>query len=252
MGRSQVARNRAARGGRGGRGRGGRDGGDSSTSGGGRSSSSSRHKGGGDPRKLGTNDFRHERSTSDNTSNGGGDAFYDGLLDDSNFMSTGRGGLGEFYGDSHYAAGKEEEDLADATLLAQQSEVEDWMSIDVKALDKCLKQIPIHERLKLPYHIGKHLESMYGADGGGGGRKKTLAELREESKSTHVEDDSRRAVSNDPKSEKEGVQTEKMKTEQSDSTKMQPDNMNNNDDESDVVADDDGDDLEAWLDDMIG
>jgi len=250
MGRSQVARNRAARGGRGGRGRGGRDGGDSSTSGGGRSSSSSRHKGGGDPRKLGTNDFRHERSTSDNTSNGGGDAFYDGLLDDSNFMSTGRGGLGEFYGDSHYAAGKEEEDLADATLLAQQSEVEDWMSIDVKALDKCLKQIPIHERLKLPYHIGKHLESMYGADGGGGGRKKTLAELREESKCTQEE--SRRSVSNDPKSEKEGVQTEKMKTEQSDSTKMQPDNMNNNDDESDVVADDDGDDLEAWLDDMIG
>ncbi|KAL7541329.1 hypothetical protein ACHAXR_010819 [Thalassiosira sp. AJA248-18] len=256
MGRSQVLRNRAR--GRPGQGRGGRGAGRGrSDTGGGRSSS--RHKGGADPRKLGDNAFRFQRSTS-STSAGGND--YDGLLDDINFMPTG-GGLGEYYGDSHYAANKEEEDLADATLSAatealassekekmnrQQNDevVENWMSIDIKALDKCMKQISIHERLKVPRHIGKHLENMYGVDGGGGGRKKTLAELREESKCMIVEEESRQVASSQPQSDKEEVQAK-----QSDSAKIQHDKMNNIDDASDGNADDEEEDLDAWLDDMI-
>mmetsp|Transcript_12852 Transcript_12852/g.23101 ORF Transcript_12852/g.23101 Transcript_12852/m.23101 type:complete len:248 (-) Transcript_12852:240-983(-) len=246
MGRSQVQRNRArGRPGQGGRGRGGGSGRGSGSDSGGRGSSSSsstrRHKGGVDPCKLGSNDFRYERSTS-NTSGGGGDnrySHYDGLLDDINFMPT--GGLGEYYGDSHI--GMEEEDLAVATLSAtaalktsssigdQTNNSEDWMSIDVKSLDKCLQQIPIHERLKLPHHIGKHLENSYGG-GKGGGRKKTLAELREEVEFAHVEDEP-----NNIEKEEENV-----------TNTMQDGNMNN--DESDADEDED-EDLDAWLDDMI-
>ena len=129
--------------------------------------------------------LRYGRISSDNVS-AGGNAYYDGLLDDGNFMSLGRGGFCEYYCNSHYAAGRYEEELSDATLLAtttalalsgrekndQQSKVEDWISIAVGALDKYLKEIPIHECLKLPYHIGKHLEDLYGVDIGGGGTKR--------------------------------------------------------------------------------
>lgn len=243
MGRSQVQRNRArGRPGQGGRGRGSGSGRGSDSGGRGSSSSSSsstrRHKGGADPRKLGNNDFRYERSTS-NTSGGGGNGYshYDSILDDINFMPT--GGLGEYYGDSHI--GMEEEDLAVATLSAtaaltsssskgdQTENAEDWMTIDVKALDKCLQQIPIHERLKLPHHIGEHLENAYGG-GRGGGRKKTLAELREEAEFAHVE------------SEPDNFEKE----EENVTNTMQDGNMNNDDSDAD-----EDEDLDAWLDDMI-
>ena len=282
MGRSQVLRNRTrgrpgqGRGGRGGRGRGG--------NGGGRSTSCQKGSGASDPRKLGDNAFRFQRGSSTSDAGGGGDD-YDGLLDDVNFISSGVG-LGEYYGDSHYDANREEDDLADATLSAataaislserdkknndnqqqQNGEVEDWMTIDVKALDKYLRQIPIHERLKLPHHIGKHLEEMYGVDGRGGGgsggrRKKSLAELREESKCiTNAEEEGeaerQEVASSDSKLEKKGddnakrrtdsEQSETQQTHQPDSNATRSDNVSGDD-----AAEDEEEDLEAWLDDMI-
>jgi len=236
---------------------------------------------------LGTNDFRYERSGGGGNidSGGGSDAHYDGLLDDIHFMSSGiQGrGMGEYYGDSHYAASMEEEDLADATLLSAASAAsalsagmnqrrneqqqhqknisdeaaEDWMSIDIKALDKCLKQIPIHERLKLPYHIGMHLENMYGLDTGvGGGRKKTLAELREEAKCVIVDNgmpdpvvSSGESESAKEKAAKEIIPGQNDKSE----SDIQRDKVggDNNDDPNAAEDDNDGEDLEAWLDDMI-
>lgn len=259
MGRSQVKRNQAARGRGRGRGSGGRGDGSSSGGGGGRSNSRRRYKA--DPSKLGDNSFRYEKSSSLNKASDdgdGGDDYYDGLLDDINFIPS---GLGEVYSDTQLY--NEEEELADAILSSAtaaltlskkgnasnnsnssqqyQNEVaEDWMKIDIKALDTCLKQIPIHERLKLPRHIGKHLEERYGVDGDGGkGRTKTLAELREESKCIIAESDEPLL---DDASKKDEVEVG------NDSAKVQLENTNNTEDGG---ADDEDEDLEAWLDDMI-
>ena len=244
MGRSQVARNRAARGrgrgGRGGRG-GGRDGGGGSR----------RHNrgAGADLSKLGSNDFRYNKSRSNDVADAAraddGGAYYDGLLDEIH-VGGGSGLLGEYYGESHRAigGGADENDLADATLSKNGADgAEDWMSIDVKALDKCLKRIPIHERLKLPRHIGRHLEDTYGAEGkeGGAHRKKTLAELREESKCI--------ASGNyDDGSESESGRERGQPEEKGDALKPQPPEGT---DELAADNDDEGDDLDAWLDDMI-
>ena len=255
MGRSQVKRNQAARGRGRGRGSGGRGDGSSSGGGGGRSNSRRRYKA--DPSKLGDNSFRYDNSTNKTSPSGGGD-YYDGLLDDINFIPS---GLGEVYSDTQLY--NEEEELADAILSSAtaaltlskkgnasnnsnssqqyQNEVaEDWMKIDIKALDTCLKQIPIHERLKLPRHIGKHLEERYGVDGDGGKvRTKTLAELREESKCIIAESDEPLL---DAASKKDEVEVG------NDSAKVQLENTNNTEDGG---ADDEDEDLEAWLDDMI-
>ena len=175
MGRSQVKRNQAARGrGRGGRGSGGR---------GSSGQTSRRKKGNGDLSKLGDNSFRYDRSsTTTNTSSS--DDVYDGLLDDINLLPS--AGLSEYYGH------EEEDDLlptiASLSLSSNNNKqqnvnnkvAEDWMSIDIKALDKCLKQIPLHERLKIPKHIGDYLQDKYYNDGVE--HKKTIAQLREESK----------------------------------------------------------------------
>lgn len=156
MGRSQVKRNQAARG----RGRGGRGG----SGGRGSSGQPTRRKKGGDLSKLGDNSFRYDRSSTANTSSSGDDV-YDGLLDDINLLPS--AGLSEFYGD------EEEDDLlptiASLSLSSNNNKqqnvnnkvAEDWMSIDIKALDKCLKQIPLHERLKIPKHIGGEKKSFF-------------------------------------------------------------------------------------------
>ena len=285
MGRSQVLRNRTRGRGRGGRGGGGREGG--AGRGGSLSNTSRRHKGGMDPSKLGDNSFRYERNNNSNnvaSDDKGGGGRYDGLLDDINFMSSGVGGVGEYYGDSHYAPNDNgEEDLVDAILLSsataalslsseksnekrdmnhqQQNKdktvVENWMTIDIKALDKCMKQIPIHERLKLPRHVGRHLEDMYGVGTpssgggeGGGARKKTLAQLREESKciaSKEEEEESKIESSNE-----ELQSSESDALPQNDSEKVEDKIPDGRDADNNAIDDDEEEeDLDAWLDDMI-
>jgi len=219
MGRSQVKRNQAARG----RGRGGRGGS------GGRGSygnQTSRRKKG-CISKLGDNSFRYDRSsTAANTSSG--DDAYDGLLDDINLLPS--AGLSEFYGD------EEEDDLSSITASLSLSsnskqqntnnKAEDWMSIDIKALDKCLKQIPLHERLKIPKHIGDYLQDKYYNDGAE--QKKTIAQLREEAKCV--------------------IPEEEVQEEEDISKKNEVKQQNDNEDD---VSEEEDEDLESWLDDMI-
>ncbi len=110
--------------------------------------------------------------------------------------------------------------------------------MDVQALTACLKQLPLHERLDVPYHVGKHIESRYGADNIGG--KKTLAELREESKCI--------ILGNETVDEKQNSSEAKVNSEA-----HEDDNQNSSDTKEDKGDDDgdDEDDLDAWLDDMI-
>jgi len=223
MGRSQVKRNQAARG----RGRGGRGGSGGKGSGG----QTSRRKRS-DLSKLGDNSFRYDRSSTANTSSG--DADYDGLLDDINLLSS--AGLSEYYGD------EEEDELSSiASSLSLSSNnnkqqninnkvAEDWMSIDIKALDICLKQIPLHERLKIPKHIGDYLQDKYYNDGAE--HKKTIAQLREESKCVILEEEEIQQEEVDEISKKDEV------------VKQQHDN-------EDDVSEEEDEDLESWLDDMI-
>src|SRR5210317_108911 len=171
MGRSQVERNRikgrpgSKGGGRGGGGRGGRG-------------SGSRRKGP-DPCTLGDNAFRFQK---DNTAAHHNDNNYDNnnmLLDDFN--------TGLLLGSEYY--GEESDDDAINNVVTRKltsSDDFDYMSIDIQALSTCLKQLPIHERLDLPHHVGKMLEGRYGegqqvsSSSSSSNRKKTLAELREE------------------------------------------------------------------------
>ena len=224
MGRSQVKRNQAARG----RGRGVRGGS------GGRGSynqASRRKKSCGDLSKLGDNSFRYDRSSTANTSSS--DDVYDGLLDDINLLPS--AGLSEYYGN-------EEEDesaaLSSVSLSSNNKQsqntnnkvAEDWMSIDIKALDKCLKQIPLHERLKIPKHIGDYLQDKY--YNGGVENKKTIAQLREEAKCVILDE--------------EEIQQEEVETisKKNEVVKQQHDNEDN-------VSEEEDEDLESWLDDMI-
>ena len=282
MGRSQVLRNRTH--GRPGQGRGrGRDGGAYGRGcGRGRGRSSSRSQP--DPRTLGDNAFRYERSarSSDDDGRGveGDDSYY-GVMDDIHFMSS-ISGFGEYHGPSHfddYTRTEDEELIVQSTIMASLSlsekkeyssshghgttdfgrEGEDYYSIDISALAKCLSQVPIHERLGVPWHVGKHLQNMYGSDNAGSSRKKTLAELREESKwsdgtmyggtdgqtrdkhdlrndgSLPIHDGGAKKVENSPQLPLETAQCEGRKDD-------------TNVDASEVEGEDD---LDAWLDDMI-
>jgi len=223
MGRSQVKRNQAARG----RGRGGRGG----SGGKGSGAQTSRRKGS-DLSKLGDNSFRYDRSSTSNY-NSSGDNAYDGLLDDINLLPS--AGLSEFYGH------EEEDDLSSIAASLSLSSLnnkqqntnnkvaEDWMSIDIKALDKCLKQIPLHERLKIPKHIGDYLQDKYYNDDVE--HKKTIAQLREESKCIIPE-------------EEEIQVAEEEISEKNEVSKQQRDN-------EDTVSEEEDEDLESWLDDMI-
>ena len=228
MGRSQVKRNQAARG----RGRGGRGG----SGGGGRGSygnPSRRKKGGGDLSKLGDNSFRYDRSGTANTSSS--DDVYDGLLDDINLLPS--AGLSEYYGDD------EEDDLssiaASLSLTSNNNKqqnvnnnkvADDWMSIDIKALDNCLKQISLHERLKIPKHIGDYLQDKYYNDDVE--HKKTIAQLREESKCVILEE-------------------EEILHEVEEETPKNNESLKLVDDDEDNVSEEEDEDLESWLDDMI-
>ena len=218
MGRSQVERNRikGRPGGRGGRGRGGSGGG------GGRGGRSSRRSGP-DPRTLGDNAFRYERTKKDAIID---DDNNDMLLDDFN---TGLLLGSDYHGASHYELLQDD----DENVPSFENGGSDWMAVDVQAMTACFKQLPLHERLDIPYHVGKHIESRYGTDNAAGG-KKTLAELREESKcivnNETVEDEEVDANQDSPAERKE----------------TKEDNNDNNDGD-----DDDEDDLDAWLDDMI-
>jgi hypothetical protein len=105
-----------------------------------------------------------------------------------------------------------------------------WMEIDIKALDKCLRQhIPLHDRLHVPLHIASHTEERYG---GNQNRKKTLAELREESKCIVVQHD-------DDDDDGGGGASSNDANEKDDADNIKED------------KDDDEEDLEAWLDDVI-
>eukprot|EP00985_Skeletonema_marinoi_P031679 scaffold37762_cov239-Skeletonema_marinoi.AAC.2 len=240
MGRSQVERNRIkGRPGRGGRGRGGGSGAGGRGGGGGRSSSNKRRSGP-DPRTLGDNAFRFERRNKDDTSNDDDYGSSDMLLDDFN---TGLLLGSDYYGASHYDLQEDDYNEVETTTSFENSSDNDWMSVDVQALTACLKQLPIHERLDVPYHVGKHIESRYGIDNAAAGRQKTLAELREESKCI-VNNDDDYGISNsaddlptveevDTNTNQNSLETEEAKADNSDGDE------------------DDEDDLDAWLDDMI-
>ena len=233
MGRSQVLRNRTKGrpGERGrGRGRGGRGGG------GGQSSKVQRNRA--NLEKLGDNSFRFERDR--RTAAASIDEHYDGLLDDINFIP---GASREYYGESHETAAAREDDLlADATASLSIRGLEsdggdDWMKIDMKLLDKCLREVPIHKRLNIAWHVGKHIEDQYGASGAGKGRARTIAQMRE----AKIEDN--------VTSEKEQHSNEMLPSVTRDSASEVKGGVAGGDETG--SADDDEEDLDAWLDDMI-
>mmetsp|Transcript_1017 Transcript_1017/g.1711 ORF Transcript_1017/g.1711 Transcript_1017/m.1711 type:complete len:230 (-) Transcript_1017:52-741(-) len=228
MGRSQVERNRIkGRPGRGGRGRGGGSGSSGGRGGGGGRSSSNKRRSGPDPRTLGDNAFRFERRNKDTSNDDDGSS--DMLLDDFN---TGLLLGSDYYGASHYDLQEDDyNNEGETTTSFENSTDNDWMSVDVQALTACLKQLPIHERLNVPYHVGKHIESRYGIDNAAAaGGKKTLAELREESK----------CIDALPTVEEVDTNTNQ------NSSEIEEAKADNNDGDED-----DEDDLDAWLDDMI-
>mmetsp|Transcript_12911 Transcript_12911/g.26129 ORF Transcript_12911/g.26129 Transcript_12911/m.26129 type:complete len:285 (-) Transcript_12911:47-901(-) len=196
MGRSQVLRNRThGRPGQGrGRGRGG---------GGGRGRSHNNHhkRRGPDTKTLGDNSFRYQRHGGDggtDDDNDGEEGIFShgdgGSLLDAFDPSTGIGGGYTYLGPAHDTATGRLDDGFDSISLGHDydpnidslpMETNDWLEEDrvsMAALAKCFSQIPIHDRLKVPWHVGRHLESVYGV--GISDRKKTLAELREESLSS--------------------------------------------------------------------
>lgn len=184
MGRSQVQRNKTH--GRPGQGRGGRGGP-------GRGDKISRKRQ--DLSKLGDNSYRFENTSAAT------DAIdeYDGLLDAIHLSSY----------------------VEPDNILDESYEQHDYLSIDLAGMAKCLEQLPIADRLKLPQHVGRHLEEMYG-----GVRKKTLAELREDALVQADVETNNDEVSGEPSKDAAEVST-------------------SGDDKKDE------DDLEAWLDDMI-
>jgi hypothetical protein len=258
MGRSQVERNRIK--GRPGRGGGGRGRGGGRCDYGGRTTNSKRS--GPDPRTLGDNAFRFESHRQKD--NAGAVVDDEGmlLLDD---FSTGLLLGSDYYGASHYDLQEgdyEGEDTATSLLYQQttssssrfENSSNDWMSIDIQALSNCLKLLPIHERLDVPYHVGKHIESRYGIDNNnateGKKTKKTLAELREESKCIVNNSDCNF-----------GVATMKSTSSDCDVQMVEEVDANKNSLETNEPVvdkcrtndgdDDDDEDLDAWLDDMI-
>jgi hypothetical protein len=141
-----------------------------------------------------------------------------------------------------------------------------WMCINLGALDGCLQCVPIHERLWLPRHVGEHLEGRYGVDSGGGGWKKTLAKLREESRcivvnvvrATEVDDNCHRAslrdgVEDSSRTEEGGGGQMMMMTmeEKEGGNLMGRTGQSDNEDDAEQGNNEEREDLEAWLDDMI-
>jgi hypothetical protein len=203
MGRSQVERNRAARGGRG-AGRGG--------GGGGRGR---RHK-----QKIfvdGDNSFRYINTTTDDdgaaaaagddnndddytswlfddSANDGGFNFLGGGDEDDDDIVVGNDSEGRLVTEilRSIAVGSSKQ-KQDSNKAIENTKI-NITSIDIQQLNACLKQIPIHQRLRLPHYIGRHLEDRYGLGVGTSGRggitrddskmmkKKTLGQLREESR----------------------------------------------------------------------
>ncbi|KAL3766433.1 hypothetical protein ACHAWU_007468 [Discostella pseudostelligera] len=274
MGRSQVERNRAARG-RGGRGGGG--GGGGRGRGGGGTGGGRRHK------KIivdGDNSFRYSNTnttTHSSTTDAADDDYTSWLFEESAPFD---GTNNFFLGDEDVVGNESSEALVSEILNRsmdrlqsqhhqkhhQQGESieQNIMFLDIKELNECFKQIPIHKRLQLPHYIGRHLEDRYGlgvgATSGGGRRgrenaKKTLAQLREESRCIIRDDD-------------EDVTLEGL-TVSADTVQSKPSSVEGSGEKSEeggcraseigvVVAtgggtaeDDNEEDLEAWLDDMI-
>jgi hypothetical protein len=211
MGRSQVQRNKThGRPGQGrGRGRGGSAGRDR------------QRQGSGDVTKLGDNSFRYDNSTVVGSKYQDDD--YDGLLDAIN-------DLGDYSALEYGIDGGDQDDLFGMTTNNEDTakwNSNDYLYIDIAGLSKCLEQLPIHERLDLPMHVGKHLEDMYG-----GVRKKTLAELREDANVTSVAIETSIALAVDDLN----------------STRV---TENHTETQKNEGAHDDEEDLEAWLDNMI-
>lgn len=238
MGRSQVERNRVkgrpgSKGGRGGRGD-GRDGG------GGRQKRS-----GPNSRTLGDNSFRFERRSRQKNVDDDDDMM---LSDDLNSLFIGS----DYVGAAHYDLQEKEEEGEDTinsslfqqTLLSLSDDIIDnyWMSIDIQSLSACFKKLPIHERLDVPYHVGKILECRYGGMVVGQSRKKTLAELREESKCIVSGDGATGSMKNSTHGDVQ-KEDEKSITDISNICVKEKDSASGNSG--------DEDDLDAWLDDMI-
>lgn len=172
--------------------------------------------------KMGDNSFRYDNSTVAGNRYQDGD--YDGLLDAISFLgdySALEYGIdGEDFQDDLFRLTTNNEDTA-------KDNANNYLYIDIAGLSKCLEQLPIHERLDLPMHVGKHLEDMYG-----GVRKKTLAELREDAKITSVSIETSIALAVDDLNS--GSVTE-----------------NYTETQRNEGAHDDEEDLEAWLDNVI-
>ncbi|KAL7469097.1 hypothetical protein ACHAXS_009342 [Conticribra weissflogii] len=281
MGRSQVLRNRTH--GRPGQGRGrGRGGG----GGRGRSHGNQHQRRGPDPKTLGDNSFRYRRpgggdgGTGDDDDGEENDDFGfhgDGSLLSNEFdPSIGIGGEYTYLGPAHDTASGLRDDGFDDIGLGRNYDDNNTMSIlpedefDFAALAKGFSQIPIHERLKVPWHVGRHLENVYGV--GISGRKKTLAELREESlsydspgmdlptqTSKDVDDVAARETSPEGNGKDElsalveggNDKTKEKGKESSGDVTISKDNEGNLDDGGDDGGEEKEEDLEAWLDDMI-
>jgi hypothetical protein len=131
-----------------------------------------------------------------------------------------------------------------------------WMEIDIKALDKYLRQnVPLHVRLQVPIHIASHVDERYGVTSN---RKKTLAELREESKCIvvqHDDDDDGCASSSIIETISECSNhdefTNVVQVDGGINEKYEADKDDDDDDDDDDNDDADDEDLEAWLDDVI-
>jgi hypothetical protein len=277
MGRSQVERNRAARG------RGGGGGGGRGRGGGG---IGRRHH-----KKIivdGDNSFRYSNNnntthSSTTTNDVTDDDYISWLFEESAPFD----GISNFFLGDDDDVGNENEALVseilnrsmDRSQSKQQkqkqqhqqqqgvSPEQNTMLIDIKQLNECFKQIPIHQRLQLPHYIGRHLEDRYGLGVGAstavGGRgreneKKTLAQLREESRCIIRDDE------DDDHYTLEGLTVSEADTEQSKPTLAARGGEKSDEGDSSATdrvgavaaeggtaEDDNEEDLEAWLDDMI-
>ena len=213
---------------------------------------------------LGDNSFRYDHHhPRDDVDDDDDDDDYtnEGRMEALSLLLTGGGGVRgvghdndnntlDFFADSAATAAN----AAGTTHLLDNNETKarnSWMDIDIKELDKCLRHIPLHVRLKVPRHVGTHLQERYGNNNHN--RKKTLAELREESKCIVIvddyddnDDDGGCASSNSIDA------TADPNHDNSNNVKM--DGANNDKVIADNIKDDDNDDdkdLEAWLDDVI-
>ena len=262
MGRDQVKRNQAARGrgrcgagGRGGGGGGGAGGKTNSRSGTGKSSSSS-------ALSLGDNSHRYDHRSSRSCIDVGVDEHEND--DDDGRMEAFDAAFAHYDASPSSLTRHDDDSLdffADSAPTTHNNTDRNvgnddetrarnsWMEIDIKALDKCLRQhIPLHDRLHVPIHIASHVEERYGVTSN---RKKTLAELREESKCIVVQHDDDGCASSSiietiSECSNHDEFTNIVQVDGGINEKDEADKDDDNDDD-----DDDDEDLEAWLDDVI-